>query len=135
MPLMMLPVVVATAVLLLVHAPPVLVLLSAVVRPAHTFIVPVIAAGNGLTVTAVVLIQPVASIYVIVAVPAVTPVTTPVDALIAAIVPLLLLHTPDGVASLSAVVRPAHTLVTPVIASGNGFTVTAVVAIHVVGNV
>jgi len=44
---------VATTVLLLLHVPPVVVLLSDVVAPWHTLIVPVIAAtvGNGLAVT------------------------------------------------------------------------------------
>ena len=49
-----------TFVLLLLHAPPGVVLFNVVVRPTHTFIVPVIASGNGFTVTGVVMIQPVA---------------------------------------------------------------------------
>jgi hypothetical protein len=50
---------VATAVLLLTHDTPVPVaLLSVVVPPGHTLIVPVIDAGKGLTVTTFVLKQP-----------------------------------------------------------------------------
>ena len=48
--------IVATAVLLLVHAPPVVVLLNDVVAVAQTIAVPVIvpATGSGLTVTSIV---------------------------------------------------------------------------------
>ena len=53
---------VATAVVLLLHAPNNVVLDNGVVRPIHTFVVPVIAAGNGLTVTTAVLIQPVGNV-------------------------------------------------------------------------
>ena len=53
---------VATAVLLLVHVPPPDVLLNVAVVPGHAVNVPVIAAGNGLTVKVVVLIQPVGSV-------------------------------------------------------------------------
>ena len=49
---------VATLVLLLSHVPPP-VLESVVVEPAQTVAVPAIADGNGLTVTTVVVIQPV----------------------------------------------------------------------------
>jgi hypothetical protein len=48
---------VALATVLLVHVPPASVLESAVVAPTHTVDVPVIAAGNGSTVTSVVAIQ------------------------------------------------------------------------------
>ena len=48
--------------------------------------------------------------------------------------PLLMLHVPPP-ASVNAVVKPAHTLSVPSIAVGNGFTVTVVVIIHVVGKV
>ncbi len=52
---------VATLVLLLIHVPPP-VLESVVVEPAQTVAVPVIVDGNGLTVTTVVVIQPVDSV-------------------------------------------------------------------------
>ena len=53
--------IVATMVLLLTHVPPP-VLERVVVEPAQTVAVPVIADGNGLTVTTVVVMQPVASV-------------------------------------------------------------------------
>ena len=46
---------VATAVLLLLHAPPVLVVLNEVVVPGHTILPPVIAAGADSTVAVIVL--------------------------------------------------------------------------------
>ena len=48
--------------LLLLHVPVPVASLSVVVRPTQTFMVPVIAAGNGLIVTTVVLIQPVGKV-------------------------------------------------------------------------
>ena len=55
---------IATLPLLLLHVPPAGVEFNVVVSPTHTFNVPVIAVGEGLTVTivGVALIQPVASI-------------------------------------------------------------------------
>ena len=126
---------VATEVLLLVHVPDGVASLSVVVNPEHTAKVPVIFAGNGLTVITLVLIQPVGNVYVIVDVPATRPLTRPVPELTVAAVVLLLLHVPKGVASLNDVVRPAHTVADPVIATGNGLTVTGVVRIHPVPNV
>jgi hypothetical protein len=52
---------VATDGVLLLHVPPVVVLLTVVVSPAHTCSVPVMAAGSGFTVTVAVRIQPVPS--------------------------------------------------------------------------
>ena len=49
---------VATDILLLIHVPPP-ASLRAVVRPAHTLVVPVIADGKGFTVISEVIIQPV----------------------------------------------------------------------------
>jgi len=49
---------VAVPVLLLLHVPPVVVSPKAVVAPWHTFVMPVIDAGTGLTVTMVVRVQP-----------------------------------------------------------------------------
>jgi len=50
---------VATVVLLLLHEPPAVASLSVVVRPEQTLAVPVMEAGNGLTVTTTDVIQPV----------------------------------------------------------------------------
>ena len=56
-------------------------------------------------------------------VPAVTPVTTPEELIVATEV-LLLVHVPPPVASPSEVVRPWHTVNAPVIAAGLGLIVT-----------
>ena len=69
-----------------------------------------------------------------VAVPAVTPVTTPVDEPIVAFA-LPLLHVPPVTRSLSVVVAPAHTLAVPAMAVGTGFTVIGLVAMQPVVNV
>ena len=53
---------VAIAVLLLVHAPPVTVLDNVLAVPRHTLPLPVMAAGDALTVTFRKLLQPVAAV-------------------------------------------------------------------------
>jgi hypothetical protein len=65
---------------------------------------------------------------VIVVVPAVTPVTTPVEELIVATAGLLDVQTPLAVVLDNVVVDPVHTAVVPVIdaTTGNAVTVTAV---------
>ena len=60
-------------------------------------------------------------------VPAATPLTRPVVETTVATVVVPLVHVPALVASLSVVVKPAQTLVVPVITAGKGFTVTAIV--------
>jgi hypothetical protein len=98
------------------------------------------AEGTGFTVNAHVekLTQPnpLVTVYVIVAVPAATPVTTPPVPMLATDV-LLLLHTPDGVGSVRVVVPPTHTLDAPLIpaTTGSAFTVTVVVVVQPVGSV
>ena len=65
-------------------------------------------------------------------VPADTPVRVPVvppETMVATPV-LTLLHVPPLVPSLSIVVEPWHTLAVPVIAAGNGFTVTVTDRVH-----
>jgi len=70
---------------------------------------------------------------VIVVVPAVTPVTTPVEELIVATAVLLDVQTPPVVVLDNVVVDPEHTAVVPVIDAtvGNAVTVTAVAALVV----
>lgn len=109
-----------------VHMPPVVVSVNAVVVPAHNTLFPLIGCGNGFTVTTAVMIQPVGKVYVTLAVPTLTPVTTPDDEPID-IVAELALHVPPVIASLSVVVRPTHTASGPEIAAGNGFTVSTAV--------
>ena len=67
----------------------------------------------------------------IVVVPAVTPVTTPVEELIDATAVLLDVQTPLAVVLDNVVVDPVHTAVVPVIdaTTGNAVTVTAVAAL------
>ena len=120
---------IAIVVLLLVHVPPAGVEFSVVVNPTQTASVPVIVVGLGFTVTIAVLIHPVLSMYVIIDVPAVTPVTIPVDDPTVAL-PLLLLHVPPAGVEFNVVVKPTQTLKTPVIAVGFGFTVTMAVLIQ-----
>ena len=105
-----------------------------VVKPTHTLNVPVIVVGFELTVTTVVLIQPVPSAYVMVDVPNVLPVTTPVDGSMLAL-PLLLVHVPPAGVELSVVVRPTHITGVPVIVVGFGLTVTIAVLIQPVPSV
>ena len=68
-----------------------------------------------------------ATVYLIVSTPAVTPVTTPPRTVA---VVLLLLHVPPGAKSVNVTDEPVQTVEGPVMApsSGNGFTVTAFVA-------
>jgi hypothetical protein len=124
--------IVAIAGVPLVHVPPVVVLLSVVVRLWQTASVPVIAAGSGLTVTGVVVMQPVASVYVIFTTPADAPVITP-PVLAVAIEPSALAHVPPVVAELRFVVSPTQIVGVPVIAAGSGLTVTTAVVRQPVG--
>lgn len=64
-----------------------------------------------------------------VAVPAETPVTTPVDPTEAVPVALLL-HVPPGVPSVKEMELPTHTALPPPIAAGSGFTVIVLVLKH-----
>jgi hypothetical protein len=68
---------VAILLLLLLHAPLPVESLNVIEDPIHKDIAPLIAPGNVLTVTTVVAVQPDNILYVIIAVPVVTPVTCP----------------------------------------------------------
>ncbi len=63
--------------------------------------------------------------YVIVALPADMPVTTPVVEPIVAVPVLLLLHVPPAVTFAKVTVDPVFTVAVPVIAAGEAFTETA----------
>ena len=126
---------VATDVLLLLHVPDGVTSLRLVVEPWHTDEIPRIAPGKGFTVTTAAVRQPVGNTKMIVDVPADTPVTRPLDAPARATPVALLLHVPGALASESCVVNPAHTSRVPIMADGNGFTVTTTVLIQPVGNV
>jgi len=98
---------------------------------------PAVIAGVGkaftVTVAVAVLVQlfEFVYVYVIVAVPALTPVTDPVDELTIAVAVFELDHVPPVVASDNVTLDPAHTDVVPVIAAtvGKAFTVTTVAAL------
>jgi hypothetical protein len=108
-------------------------LVKIVVEASHTEVVPLIADGNGFTVTTALAWQPVDNIYVILEVPEATPVTTPLPVPIVAmaVLPLLQLPLPELV---SVVVEPVQTSELPLIADGNGFTVATIIAWQPVDN-
>jgi len=93
--------------------------------PLHTVPAPVIVIGAGLTVTAVVALQPAAEVKVIIATPVSTPVTRPVDDTTVA-TPVLPLTQVPPVLPDSVVVLPLHKVPAPLI-TGVGFTVIAAV--------
>jgi hypothetical protein len=92
---------VATRLLLLLHVPPPGASVSDIVPPVHTVVAPIIADGNGLTVTTVVVKQPEGKVYVIVAVPVDGPVVTKPEDETAAIPGALLPQVPDETALLN----------------------------------
>jgi hypothetical protein len=119
---------VATAVTLLVQMPPVGVDDRLDVVPTQKVNVPVIGVGSGLTVTTLVIAHnaPGPKEYVIVAVPAILPVTTPEEEPIIALL-LLDAHVPPATAFANVVVDPTQTEAVPVIADGVGYIVTTFV--------
>jgi hypothetical protein len=119
---------VATAVLLLVHVPPVGVDASVDVLPKQIPVVPVMAVGIAFTVTTAVLKQPVvANVWVMVAVPAPTPLAVVVAAVPETVTTpvLLLVHAPVPV-EVSVVLLPSHIVVVPVMFAGTASTVATV---------
>jgi hypothetical protein len=118
---------VAFAVLLLVQTPPPSVLTRVVVSPTHAVVLPVMAATAPFTVTSLVVKQAGLVRSVILVVPALTPVATPVDQLIVALAVVLLAHVPPEVALVMAMVLPTHTMSSPPMAGSAGATVTVVV--------
>ena len=127
------PVTDATAVLLLLHTPPVLPSISVAVVPLHIAVVAgEMAAGPATTVTVLDTLQ-LPTVYTIVAVPAATPCTVPSAATVATPV-FALLHTPPVVRSLSTVVALEHsvTLVVGVIVPAPVVTFTVAVYEHAI---
>lgn len=123
----------AIAVLLLLQVPPETPLVSAVVAPAQTVVVPLIVPADGVvdTLTVVVaLAEPHAlvTVYDIVTEPTATPVTTPV-LLIVAIEGLLLLQVPPVTALINVLDEPGHTVVEPVMVPADGVVITVTVAV------
>lgn len=100
-----LPDTVATDALPVLHVPLPLKLYNVVVLPSHTLAVPVITTGSGFTVTDAVRRQPVPNVYVIVALPALAPLTSPLTLTVATDV-LLLLHVPPPSVLLRVLTSP-----------------------------
>ena len=110
------------------------VAVSVVFDPAHIVAsTPAFTTGNAFTATVVlvVLVQPFAlvTLYVIVALPAATPVTTPVLEFTVAVAVLLELHVPPKVVLLNVVVDPIHTFEVPVFAVKLGKALIVTVAV------
>lgn len=103
------------------HTPPGVASVRVWVEPTQTVVVPLIAAGVGCTVIVKVALQPVATVYATVVVPAIIPVTTPVPAFTEATpgVPIIL-HAPPADASVRFTVAPSHTAEGPDITAGVG---------------
>ena len=116
------------------QVPPAVISESVVVALTHTYVAPVIDAGNGLMVIVTVLIQPVFKVYVITVVPADTPVTIPVADPTLPMPGYPELQVPPVVASLRLMVSPTQTFVGPVMVAGNGLTVTVLITVQPVGN-
>ncbi len=115
----------ATAVLLLLQVPAP-VLNKAVVVPGQIVVTPVMSDGNGFMVSSTVSMQPVATAYVIIAMPFDTPEIMPVVAPTVAIAVALLLQVPPVVVLVNVVNAPAHIAREPVMGAGVGLTVTAI---------
>lgn len=117
---------VATPVLLLVQLPPLIASLSVMVVATHSADAPIIAVGEGLTVTVVVVTQPVGNVYTIVVEPRLPPVTIPVVRPMVATVVALLVQVPPPLFD-SVMLAPIHTAEAPDMADGSGLTVNVLV--------
>lgn len=120
--------IVATPVAPLVHTPPLVPSVSVVVAPAHNVVVPVIATGLAFIVVVTIVKQPVGKVYDITAVPAATPVTTPVEMPTVATPVLPLVHMPPPVVLVSVVAPPTQARAVPLIEAGLPLIVAIVVA-------
>ena len=117
--------------LLLLQLPPGVPSVRLIVEPTHTEADPPIDAGDVLTVTTAEFVQPVdVCVKVILVVPGVKPLTTPVDAPIVAVpgVPLTQVPAPDD--SVKVLVAPVHESNVPPNAAGVGFTVATTELLH-----
>jgi hypothetical protein len=110
----------------LLHTPPGVVLLIGMLAPTHTCDGPTIGAGSGLTVTTVVVEHPVGNVNVMVVVPGIIPVSSPVVKSIVAIPGSWLIHVPAPIELLSVLVIPTQTTLLPAIVSGSGSTMKVV---------
>lgn len=101
----------------------------------HTLAVPVIDAGDAVTVSDRVTVHPPPSEYVIVTVPGDMPVTPPLSDPINAVAGWLLVHTPPLMLSVRVAAAPAQIDAGPDMADGPALTVTIAVDAQVVGSV
>jgi hypothetical protein len=116
----------AVLLLLLLHRPPAGVPVNRLPIPVHIFVAPTIAVGALFTVIVLVALQPPLTLYVITAVPTLTPDTIPVVAPTVAILiaPEVQLPVPGA---LSVVLARTHTALAPLI-TGTGLTLITRVA-------
>lgn len=114
------------------HVPPIVALLSEVVKPEQTLAVPRML-DNGFTVIVVVVLHPLPRVYVMFAVPADIPVTIPFEEPMIATPVLPLVHEPPVVRSDKLVISPTQTGGVPVMPGNASITVTVVVTVHPVG--
>lgn len=114
---------VAMLVVLLVHTPPPVALVCVeVAGPTHAVDGPRIGPGDALTVTAFVVVQPVAvDVKVIVVVPVAIPVTTPLPTKIVATEGVLLTHVPAP-ELVRVIEAPTHNADGPPMGAGGGLT-------------
>ena len=99
---------------LLLQVPPGTLLDNVVVNAVHTDKEPVIG-DAGFTITSIVAKHPLADLYVSVAMPALTPVATPVSGFIEAIVASLDVHVPPAVSCVYMLIAPSHIVLDPAI--------------------
>jgi hypothetical protein len=126
----------ATPVLLEDQVPPEVVLLNVVEVPAHAALAPPIAARVGKLFTVKLVLAelvhpfPSVTVYVIVEVPALTPVTAPEEAFTVAVAVLDELQVPPPVELAKVELEPTHAEAVPVIAAtvGSAFSVTTTAA-------
>jgi hypothetical protein len=93
-------------------------------------ITPDTAVGNEYTVATAVTLQPIGVVYVILFVPFINPVNTPVFVSIVAIDGLVLIQVPPVWACVSVLVRPTHAARLPEIELGTALIVIVAVALH-----
>jgi hypothetical protein len=125
---------VATAVLLLLQVPPgVPVLLSVIVLPAHTLLLPLIVpalseAPIDIVMVVVAVPQLLLTVYLIVSMPGLIAVITPLM-LIMAMVVFVRLHTPPLTLLVYGCIIPAHNVELPLIVPAVGIAVTLTVLV------
>ena len=117
----------------MLHVPPGKKSLNVIVEPTHTDDAPPIGEGPAFTVTTTDAKQPEPLVYLMVAVPAETPDTTPAEDIVAT-GRFVLLHVPLP-SSLSVVVAPLQSDNVPEIGDGSGLTTTVVVRTQPLGAV